>query len=214
MIDLNTRMASIKSILCLNGQFPFKLNFQKGIPIVATDGAGFRLISLGIIPDVVIGDFDSVCFKKLPVFVEKIYTPDQNYTDFEKTLVLLRRRNLFPCLIYGVSGKEMDHFVYNLHVIARLSDEFSVIFQDAGSLENEQFGIITSNNFKGQFVSQSLMSIIPYPESKVSTQGLKWELQEAKLTIEGSSSIRNRVAGGEVVVKIHSGKVLVTFKLD
>ncbi len=211
IIDINARFSAIKSILCLNGEIPPARIFSKKLPIIAADGAGTELLQKGITADLVIGDFDSMSLDALPKHIEKIETPDQNYTDFEKSMDVLQERQLLPCLLCGVSGKQLDHFLYNLHVIARMSQQNSLLFHSFSDDTVDQYGIISKQNLQAQLPKNSLISLLPFPSAHISTQGLKWNITSQQLTIEGQSSIRNRVTDKIVKIEVHEGSIILIF---
>ena len=78
-----------KVSVILNGQIPINNTLINQINnsdyIIAVDGSANKLFDLEIIPDVIIGDLDS--FQNVNnKNIELVETPDQNKTDFRKTL--------------------------------------------------------------------------------------------------------------------------------
>ena len=94
------------ALLLLNGNAPEKITNPQDYDIfVATDGAIQKAIQLGVIPDFVLGDFDSIdneLAKNLNV--NFVRTPDQNFTDFEKALAFIEEKGFSEVHIYGASG--------------------------------------------------------------------------------------------------------------
>ncbi len=73
--------------LFLNGEAPTAKslpNLNSYSHIMCTDGAYNYLQTLGIKPQYICGDFDSISTD--PPAALRQHLPDQNYTDFEKTL--------------------------------------------------------------------------------------------------------------------------------
>ena len=145
-----------KYSVILNGNFPKESSLIDMINdsgfIIAVDGSANKLIDLGIIPDVIIGDFDSLQAKRIKN-VKLIETPDQNKTDFRKTLDWCIEKNILNISIFGISGKSDDHFLANYYTLCDFSEKiywraftyFSVISPCTGNREFE--------SFKGQKVS-------------------------------------------------------------
>ena len=91
---INNNLGYFKSILCLNGRLPNKKFFKEfsGLPIIAADGAGSKLINLGIYPETVIGDLDSFehNYDEYPM-IHFVKMNSQNNTDFEKSISFAKK---------------------------------------------------------------------------------------------------------------------------
>ena len=114
--------------IVLNGQMPddhvlVNQIIDSGF-IIAVDGSANKLIDLGIIPDVIIGDFDSLQAKRIKN-VKLVETPDQNKTDFRKTLDWCIEKNILNISIFGISGKSDDHFLANYYTLCDFSEKIS-----------------------------------------------------------------------------------------
>ena len=87
-------------IICGNGQIPpckqLSMLCRSNPLIVGCDGALSWLMSYNIIPDVLIGDFDSLTVE-IPSSVEVIKQKDQLTTDTEKAL-LWASKNGYQCV--------------------------------------------------------------------------------------------------------------------
>jgi thiamine pyrophosphokinase len=213
MLNLNTCFNNFKSILCLNGQIPARDFFiNKNLPIIATDGAGSQLLSMNIIPQIIVGDFDSFDYNKLPktADIELVQIPEQNTTDCQKALNLIHSRKLFPCLIYGATGRETDHTLYNLNIIAEYSHKHTIIFHDSAYTYKQKYGIFLNDHLVGDLPIGNKFSILTFSTAIVSSHGLEWELENMSLT-NTNSSIRNLVKEKKIEIFVHSGQALVLF---
>lgn len=212
MIDLDNHFNSIKSIICLNGEIPSKKFFmrQSNLPIIAADGAANTLIFMGIVPTLIIGDLDSIDSEIIPNSVEVLHIAEQNSTDFEKCLRVLEERKLFPCLVYGATGKELDHTLYNINIIAEHSLRDHIIFHDSAYKAKEKYGIFVRDAMIGNLIIGSKISLLSLSPSIVSTNGLTWELSQMNLSPK-ISSVRNSIKFNPVEIIVHSGSVLVLF---
>ena len=101
----------------LNGQMPTDDTIINQITnsdfIIAVDGSANKLFDLKIIPDVIIGDLDSLQNIENKD-IELIEAPDQNKTDFRKTLEWCIEKNILNISIFGISGESEDHFLGKL----------------------------------------------------------------------------------------------------
>lgn len=198
--------ALFKSILCLHGDLPSKNLLAEMVvdtPIFAADGAANALLDLGIVPQQVLGDLDSFDMSRKVEGMEIISLPDQNYTDSEKSLIYLKEKGLFPTLILGVYGGEIDHSLHSLSCIQKYSTNGDLIFCHPTQTEL-QWGFVVKSRVSFMTPKDTLISLLPLCPSLISTHGLKWELSQMR-----ESSVRNRSQSERVEVNVHEGAVLV-----
>lgn len=192
-----------KSILCLNGKLPdkkFFSDFEK-LPIIAADGAANYLNSIDIIPDMIIGDLDSVA-KNLLIEKKFIMDKNQNFSDFQKSIKYLESQNLLPAIILGISGGYIDHILNNINIFL---DTKSIFYDD------NIIGMVISEG-SHQFDDLKLgtkLSIFGIPNCLISTTGLKWNLQNDELTFPGFNSCFNRSIEKKISIDIKKGRSLL-----
>ena len=173
----------------LNGQMPTDDTIINQIInsdyIIAVDGSAIKLLDLEIVPDVIIGDLDSLQNIKNKD-IELVETPDQNKTDFRKTLEWCIEKNILNISIFGISGESEDHFLGNYYTLSDFGDkiswkaftDFSVISPCVG---NKKF-----ESFKGQKVSLFCMK----GSSTVNSENLEYPLQSYHLK-PSDDAVRN-----------------------
>lgn len=173
----------------LNGQMPTDDTIINQITnsdyIIAVDGSANKLFDLEIIPDVIIGDLDSLQNIKNKD-IELVETPDQNKTDFRKTLEWCIEKNILNISIFGISGESEDHFLGNYYTLSDFGEkiswkaftDFSVISPCIG---NKKF-----ESFKGQKVSLFCMK----GSSIVNSENLEYPLQSYHLK-PSDDAVRN-----------------------
>jgi thiamine pyrophosphokinase len=197
---------SYHSILCLNGQLPSREFFLGQKPIIAADGAANKLKEMQITPAIIVGDLDSVD-KTLLTTSPFIQDKNQSSTDFEKCLAYLKNENLLPALIVGIDGGYLDHILHNINLF--LATE--CIFYTPNMM-----GFTIKTNSQKKFSTQigTKISLLGLPTAVVTTQGLKWELQENQLTFPGNTSCFNRALTQTLHVHVHQGNLLVLIYHD
>jgi len=173
----------------LNGQMPTDDTIINQITnsdyIIAVDGSANKLFDLEIIPDVIIGDLDSLQNIKNKD-IDLVETPDQNKTDFRKTLEWCIEKNILNISIFGISGESEDHFLGNYYTLSDFGEkiswkaftDFSVISPCVG---NKKF-----ESFKGQKVSLFCMK----GSSTVNSENLEYPLQSYHLK-PSDDAVRN-----------------------
>jgi thiamine pyrophosphokinase len=202
-------------VLCLDGELShFGLMRKLELPLIAVDGAANKLCANGLTPDIVIGDLDSVD-PSLVTDLKYTKLSDQNTSDFQKALGYLDKNNLLPCSIFGMSGGHIDHIFNNINLFLSLSD---CIFIDGSIL-----GIKVTNGKELHLPINTKLSIFGVPECRISTSGLKWDLDDAHLAFAahssssglfGFNSCFNRTVRKSVVLSVTSGIALVMIYTD
>ena len=198
------------ALLFINGTPPKNLPNTEGYAIIAcTDGAfhylkekNFSLDKL----DFISGDFDSHSGIDENIYYEKfIFTPDQNFTDFQKALDILKNKDVKKVDVYGGSGGEQDHFLGNLHVAFLFKDLMEITFYD----EFSSYFFIPKD-FEINNVEGKMVSLLPFPKvENLVTDGLNWELKNEDLEITKRIGTRNFATKSTVKISYSDGDLLV-----
>ena len=198
------------ALLFINGTPPKNLPNTEGYAIIAcTDGAfhylkekNFPLAQL----DFISGDFDSHTGNDENIYHEKfIFTPDQNFTDFQKALDILKNKDVKKVDVYGGSGGEQDHFLGNLHVAFLFKDLMEITFYD----EFSSYFFIPKD-FEINNVEGKMFSLLPFPKvENLVTDGLNWELKNEDLEITKRIGTRNFATKSTVKISYSDGDLLV-----
>ena len=197
-------MNTKKAFILLNGAKPSIFpDLSKYDIVCAIDGAYNHFEAENIVPDLVTGDFDSI--HKIPNTIEVINTPDQNFTDFDKALLILKERGYFTIDVYGGSGKEHDHFLGNISTALQWKTKLNIsFFDDFGKyffIEES----ITITNVIGRNIS-----LIPFPiASEITTEGLLYPIKKGTLTFGKQIGTRNKASTNEVQISFKSGELLI-----
>ncbi len=197
-------MKTKKAFVLLNGAAPSIFPDLSNYDIVcAIDGAYNHFKSKNILPDLVTGDFDSI--DTIPIAVEIVNTPDQNFTDFDKSLSILKEREFTHIDVYGGSGKEHDHFLGNISTALQWKHKLKItFFDDFGKyfFIKETLKLI---NVKGRNIS-----LIPFPIAEgINTTGLLYPITDGTLTFGKQIGTRNKAAKATVKITFKSGDLLV-----
>jgi len=180
--------------------------------LLCADGGTRHALALGLKPDLVIGDMDSLGqepwqkLEKAGVPVE-IFPRDKNETDLE--LAINRAIELEPeqIVIIAALGGRLDQALGNIALLTdpRLS-AFDVRLDDG---VEELFICRGQAQVRGR--SGDLVSLIPWgsPVRGIQTQGLKWSLDNETLYPERTRGISNELLDETASIKISSGILLV-----
>lgn len=207
-----------KSIIFLNGTFPEKKMFSflnTNVPLIAADGAIQKMYQFELCPTYVIGDMDSS--KKPQKNIKKIKILNQNFTDFEKCLTFVKKEKLFPSLIIGVNGGEIDHLIGNIQIMVKHAKKNPMYFLDTYQNKNligVKLGIPIANQLSFITKKGNCMSIITFEKTILSTKGLKWELSNKLLHVDGVLGLRNETISNRIEITVKKGKAIIILDIS
>lgn len=186
--------------------------------LIACDGGCDILARHNIVPDIVVGDMDSISEAGLEfinshnVFVEK-YPVEKDWTDSE--IALSKTGDEEVILVTPDSGR-LDHVIANLQLALKFKSEGKKITITDGitscyPLSGEDSVEIDVSKMK----TPLSVSLVPWdfsrPVSGVTTKGLYYPLEDADLNAGATLSFSNHPAdeNGRIAVEIKDGLLLV-----
>ncbi|NLG89614.1 MAG: thiamine diphosphokinase [Clostridiaceae bacterium] len=185
--------------------------------VVCADGGARHLYALGIKPDVLVGDFDSIPrdileeYKKANVEIIK-YPVRKDMTDVELAIECAVSRGASRIFIFGAFGTRIDHTLSNLHLLHRLLDSGieGVLFDEKNAvyLIDDQIKIKRRENHK-----LSLLPAAPVVEG-IYTEGLAYPLKDAVMKVGTTLGISNEFTSDEASVSIRKGRLFIIVSRD
>ncbi|MEW5883801.1 MAG: thiamine diphosphokinase [Armatimonadota bacterium] len=180
------------------------------VRLIAADGGAKTLLSLGIQPHVVIGDFDSLNDSTRAALTTKevIHDPDQDATDFEKALGhAVRNLGARRLVVLGAEGDEPDHLLAALSAALAKSEHADIRFVLRRSIVHVVRGPVkrTFATFNGARVS--LIPLVPTDVRE--TDGLEWDIDATHLSLGDLISISNRAIAPEFSLSLGVGALAV-----
>lgn len=188
--------------------------------IMCADGGTHHALALGLTPNLVIGDMDSIDsdgWKKLeeeniPV---ELFPRDKNETDLELALNKAIEMNPTEIVIIAALGGRMDQTLANIALLGNTQsrpersrrDATRSICLDDGV--EEIFFCRDQTEIRGR--SGDIVSLIPWgnPVHGVQTVNLKWQLNDETLYPEKTRGISNEMTSDTASIKIESGLLLI-----
>ncbi len=186
-------------------------HFGKDDLIVAADGGYAAATSIGLEPNVVIGDFDSGAIpENSPAHIVKL-SRDKDDTDMLAAVKLGLRRGYRSFVIYGGTGGRLDHTVANFGTLAYMN-----AFDSRGFLvgKDEIATVITDGKFTLPKNAHGTVSVFAYggAASGVTLKNLAYELDDAELLPDMPIGVSNATtAKGNAVVSVKHGSLLIFF---
>ncbi len=195
-----------------NAVEPDGLRPQSGDLVIAADGGANWCVAWGWLPDLVVGDMDSV---DAPVaeqlrsagvpFVQHPVEKDE--TDLELALRAAIDRGADEIIVAAALGGRIDHTLGNLALLALpLLANVQVRMVDGGqsiALVRQQLTVAGA--------AGDTLSLIPFggDARDVSVVGVRWPLDDADLPVGPSLGISNRLIGPLAEVTVRAGALLV-----
>ena len=155
---------------------------------MAADGGARVALDLGLVPEAVIGDFDS-----LPEIATERLMPEtlfhvreQDSTDFEKCLSRIRSPLIFAL---GFTGGRIDHQLSVMNVLARFPSVRCLV------LGSDDIVFHAPRALQLDLAVGSRLSLFPLAQVTGRSRGLEWPIDGISFTPGGRVGTSNRVAG-------------------
>lgn len=201
------------SILIANGDIPsldvIDYLMKSGCDnVVCADGGGNSARELGLIPDCIVGDLDSLTKDNYEFFrnkTEVIKLERQNDTDVEKSLKYIIDNGGEKVFLLGGTGDRLDHTFCNIGIVLKYFDKIKIQIIHRTTILAAYTGDVSLQTIPGETIS--INGILP--ETKILSSGLKYELNNVSLPFGVRESTSNVTEGTKVDLKISNGKVFV-----
>ena len=202
-----------KCIILANGRPPEKQVFEylnsKGLNyLICADGGANSAKEMGLTPNVIIGDLDSAESSVLDFYKNSskiIKIKSQNDTDVEKALKYVIKNGYTEAVLLGGTGDRLDHSFCNLGIVFKLYDKIKIYLVSEQSILTAHEKKVEFNTVKGETVSLYGFN----DKTKITTEGLKFKLNNEPLPFGVSEGTSNVAKGKKVVLKIRNGRIFV-----
>lgn len=197
-----------------------KYRGEKPELVIAADSGLQGLHPMGIRPDILLGDYDSVSMELLKQYeaddriINMQYPAEKDYTDSHLAITTAIEQGATEICILGAVGTRLDHSLANISLLklcleagieAELVDPHNRIRMIKEGLvlqRQEQFG---------QYVS-----LLPFTErvTGITLEGFRYPLEEAELELGVSRGISNEITEERAGIQIRKGLLLVIESRD
>lgn len=202
-----------KCIIIANGRIPSKkvINFfkKKGYStLICADGGANSALKLGLVPDFIIGDLDSVNPETIKFFSEKstiLKIVRQNDTDVEKCLKFAIKKGFTEALLLGVTGDRLDHTICNLGIVLKFFDRIK-----CNIVAENSFLTPINQTMKLKSKAGEIISLYAFnSKTKITSIGLKYRLHNSSLPFGERESTSNVSTKEEVKLIVKGGIVFI-----
>jgi thiamine pyrophosphokinase len=177
--------------------------------VIAADGGYDYAVSAGIVPDLLIGDFDSISAK--PQFHNTISLPKmKDDTDMAAALNVGWERGFRTFHIYGGTGGRIDHTLANIQCVADIAKRGGKAFlMDKDTI----LTAIHNDHIAFDQSASGIISVFAFGNTAegVTESGLKYPLSDAVLSNTHPIGISNEFIGTASRISVNSGTLIITF---
>ncbi len=181
--------------------------------VIAADGGSRHCLSVGIQPDILIGDLDSTAETLVNQWhssgVEIIrYPQDKDQTDLELAMLAAQSRGVTEIVIYGAVGGRLDMTFGNLLLLAH-PDLITPVTLICGNEEVHLLHPGESLTLQGK--PGETVSLLPlHPDaSVVTTQGMQYSLSQENLVFGYTRGISNCLIKPQATIHLDEGLLAV-----
>lgn len=185
--------------------------------VICADSGANYLYEYGIVPDFLLGDFDSIDKEVYDFFLAKeckkiSFPPEKDYTDTELALYQAIEIGADEIVFLGCTGSRIDHTLGNLGLLkiclnkgisGYLKDDNCTVFVIDKSCE-------IKGNIGDVFSVQAYCDLV----KKLSIHGAKYPLENYDLKLGDSITISNEFMDEVVHLKFESGILLIIYSRD
>ncbi|MBI3342640.1 thiamine diphosphokinase [Candidatus Gottesmanbacteria bacterium] len=195
----------------------FIAEIAKSDYVIGVDRGAYWLIANNIIPDIAIGDFDSVNPRELRVIKQKVkrteeYPRKKDATDME--LAVEHTISLHPTevAIYGAVGSRLDHTMGNIYLLKKLNKaRIAGVIRDL----NNEVRVVNDRVAISKDTRYRYVSLLPVTETiEVTLRGFIYDVSCAVLRRGQTLGISNEIRGYDATIEVHDGKALVIRSRD
>lgn len=182
------------------------LPIDKDDLVIAADGGLTHLSKIGISPDVILGDFDSLGY--IPEGAQ-VFPVEKDDTDVMLAVRHGLKAGFRDFLIYGgMDGKRLDHTMANFQTLAILrrnnAHGYLIGLEQSATVISGESAVFSSG-------ATGTLSVFCLGDdaSGVSIRGLKYSLENGTLSADFPLGVSNHFTGAEAEIIVKDGSLLL-----
>lgn len=209
----------MRALVFLNGEL--MINAWGHVPeltgpwdyIVCADGGGRYALQVGVQPNLLLGDFDSLppqmqhTLADVPI---RRYQRDKDETDADLAVCEVLRHGASEVVLAAALGGRLDHTLANIGLLRRLHEHG---VHSVASDGKQAVWLVSAKNspFYVHEAQGCIISILPFTPTctGVTLQGMRWPLTNAPLDLGTTRTISNEIVHHHASVSVSEGQLLV-----
>lgn len=181
-----------------------------GARVIAADSGILHAGTLGLTPELWIGDFDSApegWEQKFGDIPRKVFPPGKDKTDGELAIDAARSRGATSLILAGAfGGPRADHAFLHLTLALRLAEAGLPVLLSSGNQEGQ--AVLRGEN-RFDLPDGTLFSVLGFSELHgLSIAGARWPLDTIQAPFGSSLTVSNEVAG-RLRVTLREGRAML-----
>ncbi len=184
---------------------------------IVVDGALEITHRLGVEPDYIVGDFDTVNQELLEYYENDIilrHPPEKDQTDTELAIETALNSGCDRLVFFGATGSRLDHSLGNIFLLERLLKqgiEAEILNENNKLYLKNQGFILNRKETEGDFVS-----LLPLTETveNVTLCGFKYPVEHLTFYREKTLGISNEITEDKATVEFSKGTFIVVESRD
>ena len=190
---------------------------EKGDLVIAADAGYLTAKKMGVTPDILLGDFDTLGEEKIPDGIECLRVPaEKNDTDTQLAVEVAVERGASEIVIIGGLSGRVDHTLSTLAVLEDLWER----------KEGRIYATLTDGKNRVRFIRNSgtilprsqyrFFSLIAADElvKGVILEGCKYPLKNGRISRRRQWAVSNEIVGNCALIEIKRGGVWVIESMD
>lgn len=211
----------MKAIIVTGGNKPSKklLNsyIKSGDLIIGADKGSEYLYDYEIMPNIILGDFDSISEEKLKKIEEKQveiikFPPEKDYTDTEIAIMEAMKRGADTIYLFGGLGTRADHSLGNIGLLLTTKNKGArlLIVDDHNKMYLADKNM-SLNGSQGEIISFHALSDVV---KGFEIRGAKYNLNSYDMHLLDPRAVCNEFIDTPINIKYESGELLIIHALD
>lgn len=184
------------------GRRDLRLCRSRAPVVVAADGGADRLLRLGVMPEAVIGDFDSLSAGARAAIPLDRQHPmaEQATTDFDKAL---RSISAPLVLALGFAGARLDHGLAAMNTLVQRAAQRCIL------IGPQDVAFAAPARLELTLAAGEPLSLFPMGAVTGQSAGLEWPIKGIGFAPDGAIGTSNRVTARQVVLEFDGPGMLV-----
>ena len=188
--------------------------------VIAADKGLDTCACAGIVPDVVLGDYDSTDMRgrvdelrSSGAYVE-VYPAEKDFTDTEAAVMCALKKGAEEIVLLGATGGRLDHFLANLDLcLVPLRRGVKCTIADE---RNEIMLLDSGITLQAKYTAGRYVSLLPFTDrvSGVTLTGMKYPLLDACLVRGSSLGVSNEMTGEIARIDFREGILVLVLSRD
>ncbi len=215
------RDIEMRAIIISNGSVEDKAFYEEYLKtanfIICCDGGANVAYNYGFLPDLILGDFDSIDKDVLEYFriknVEILEFPrEKDKTDTQIAVEYLAERGFDEIVMLSCTGRRIDHVLANITLLYYLLER-----NIKGLIvDNNNIITMTKDKIKIEGKKGHILSLLPYTKTVkgISTKGLYYTLKDGSMEFGNPYGVSNVIIEDEAIVEVEDGVLLVILSSD